>query len=284
MGVKRSETKDKLLKILEPITQVFEILPEYHSLSPAQYDSHRLLGMPHSRTLKRRTGLSWEEILRALKLPLPLGRDTLARLSRSLHLLEKRIVSDLGVGWEERSFRLPCSGESPKKPYRRIRPDSCCMDRLYLNNKRLILLDVKLSLSSAAVAIYKYLPVFKKPREYLPVARQLTFFPEWTSEKVKQVEPSSRAGPDGQIYLFGENHLLYICYLLGTEATDLCPGDQIASWHHRPPSKEGPQPAENSEWKTLPGNMEVRFIPFEKLPNTYCYIAGIEYTGEPHNS
>jgi hypothetical protein len=91
----------------------------------------------------------------------------------------------------------------------------------------------------------------------------LTFFPSWLPDTT-DVEQQIYA--DGQMGLFWENNVLYICYLLGKPQKNLLPGSEIC--FRRPHSDKK---------KKLPDNMEIRFIEFSKLPETYCHLAGIEY-------
>jgi hypothetical protein len=198
---------------------------------------------------------SWDEILRYLAMPTSLDRDTLSRLSCSLHLLQKKIVKILGLaGWQEKSFYL---GGNKK-----LRPDSFDVERAYIQNNKLYILETKLSVYSAPIAIYKYLPIF----EHLPVAHQMTFFSNWLPDDSLDDETDLEQSHDGQLELFGEHNILYIAYLIGKPQKNLLPGSEISLGRVAAQKK-----------KKLPCNMEVRFIEFHKLPALYCQLGGIKY-------
>jgi hypothetical protein len=186
-----------------------------------------------------------------------LSRNVLAPLSNSLHLLQKRIVNELPLGWEEFSLIAPDGSRC-----RNFRPDSLCMDSLYLPGDRIVVLDVKLSVESGIKTIYRYLPMFEEGLQ-TPLTEQSTFFPQWLPNSAVNIEQHVLV--DGQISMFCENHVLYICYLLGDNVRDLAPGSSIGKKHGE---------------KSLLDNLEVRFIHFSRLPKLYCDIAGIDYTSE----
>ena len=122
----------------------------------------------------------------------------------------------------------------------------------------MLLLDVKLSISSANITIYKYLPIFEHP----PCPNQMTFFPGWlANSQSDDLQPSAT----GQIEFFWENNALYICYLVGKPQKDLPPGSEISLGRVALEKK-----------KKLPHDMEVKFIEFKALPQRYSQLAGIE--------
>ncbi|MCK4517241.1 hypothetical protein KAT92_00560 [Candidatus Babeliales bacterium] len=129
------------------------------------------------------------------------------------------------------------------------------------DNQHLVL-DVKLSICSSPITIYKYLPIF----ENTLAPRQLTFFPEWISEDTLEEVPGLRSDEDGQLNLFSINNILYICYLIGKPQKNYLPGSEIACG-----------PVSFQKKKKIPHNMEIRFLEFHNLPELYCRVAGIEY-------
>ena len=184
--------------------------------SPSQYNHYKSPNQPTAGAIVRKTGKSWSQILESIGLPLPLDRDTLSRLSQSLHLLEKKLVRALGIGWQETAFLVA--------GHHKLRPDSFYLERAYLQSRQLLILDVKLSACSAPLTIYKYLPIFEDP----PIPSQATFFPTWIPEEKEKAEPGIRIDERGQIGLFAENNVLYICYLMGVPPKDLLPGSKIS--------------------------------------------------------
>ena len=270
-----SEWQEEMVMVIEPILRIFQKLKfsisDIQTITPAQYNYHRPASMPTAQTLMKRTGKSWNEILRYAGIPPIIERKNLARLSNSLHLLAKLVVDELGLGWMEKSFLMP-AGDEKDKHYIRARPDFCCMEHLYLSNGRLILLDVKLSIRSAGITIYKYLPLFQRDQTNEANWRnQQTFFPQWLPGELAEIDPICPIEESGQLNLFLEHDILYICYLLGDPVDNLPPGSKISSIlhkHHR---------GKRSTVKHLPQNMEVRFLPFFQLSELYCKLAGIEY-------
>jgi hypothetical protein len=255
----KSEQKTQLdtFSLIEPVVRTcHEVRAYFPTLSPSQYNYNKMAHLPSAQTIMAQTELSWDEILRLLGLPRPLDRDTLSRLSQSLHLLEKQIVHALGLSaiWYEHSFAI--------SSHQKLRPDSFYVERAYVHNNQMVLLDVKLSICSSSIAIYHYLPIFEMP----PMPCQLTFFPSWLQDTGTEEQ---QVYADGQMGLFWENNVLYICYLLGKPQKDLLPGSEICFRRERSDKK-----------KKLPDNMEIRFIEFSKLPELYCHFAGIEYQPE----
>ena len=233
--------------ILRTFQQVKPYLP---TLSPAQYNWYKSPAMPPAQTIMAKTGKPWCKILKTIGLPEPLDRDTLSRLSQSLHLLEKRIVATLGLGWDETTFTI--------KDHKQMRPDSFCLDRAYLQDHQMLILDVKLSVCSSLITIYKYLPIFEHP----PCPNQMTFFPTWLTDTNAADRPPATPG---QLEFFWENNVLYICYLVGKPQKDLPPGSEISLGRVAVEKK-----------KKLPKDMEVKFIEFKHLPQLYSHLAGIE--------
>lgn len=242
----------------DPILRTFQQVKVYlPTISPSQYNFYKDTAMPPAKAIMEKTGKTWPEILKMLGLPEPFDRDTLSRLSNSLHLLEKRIVGRLGLGWDEKTFTI--------RNHKKMRPDSFCLERAYLQNHQMLLLDVKLSVCSSIITIYKYLPIFETP----PVPNQMTFFSAWLPDAAISEEPGVSVDKDGQMVLFGENNILYICYLVGKPQPNLLPGSEISV---------GRVSAEKK--KKLPKNMEVKFLEFRDLPRLYSQLAGIEYDEE----
>jgi hypothetical protein len=246
-------------KAVTPVRKVYERLygrdSNRSTITRTEYDSNRDKGMSSSATLVKQ--MSWESILAHLELAPNLSRNTRATLSNSLHLLQKRIVNELSLGWEEFSLIAPNSSQC-----RNFRPDSLCMDSLYLPGDRMVVLDVKLSAESGIKTIYRYLPMFEEGLQ-TPLTEQATFFPQWLPNNAVNIEQQVLV--DGQMSMFWENHVLYICYLLGDNVRDLAPGSIIGKKYGE---------------KRLLDNLEVRFIHFSNLPKLYCDIAGIDYTSE----
>jgi hypothetical protein len=197
--------------IIEPILWTLQkVKPYLATLNPAAYNYYKDANMPPALAIMNSVGKSWPDILKYLGMPASLDRDTLSRLSCSLHLLEKQIVKIFGLGWEEKSFAITGN--------KKLRPDSFDVERAYIQNNRLYILDVKLSICSAAIAIYKYLPIFEKS----PIANQMSFFSEWLSEDSLNDEVGLEYGKDGQLGLFGEHNILYIAYLIGKPQKTYC--------------------------------------------------------------
>jgi hypothetical protein len=242
------------------------------TITPSIYNRYKSPDMPHSSTIIRKTGKSWNQILQELGIMLVPSRNQLAKISASLHLLEKKIIQILKIGWQE----IPFSVFAPNKKRRTMRPDSCCTERLYLQNNRLLLVDVKLSVLSGIITIYKYLPLFLSPPQKLSLTTQLTFFPTWLPEEALNLEPYGKSPQDGQEEMFRENNILYICYLVGEKINDILPGSCITD-AIKGKSRKWKM---NKVTKKLPENMEVRFVPFSSLPEIYARIAGQEYTEE----
>ncbi len=237
------------------------------TLTPALYNHHRDGEMPSAEMIVKKSGLSWNQVLSLLSLSPALAKNTLARLSNTLQLLEKRILRKLRLGWDEKSVLV-------SKSSKKMRPDSLCMEEIYLHNQRILALDVKLSLTSAPITIYKYLPIFEQGlREQTALTHQQTFFPEWLPKNAVNVELVQHVYDDGQLGLYFENNILYICYLIGWQTKNLMPGAEVLSL-------QNPEGSKKNGRKKLPSDMEVRFIPFAKLPKLYCEIAGITYTPE----
>jgi hypothetical protein len=237
--------------LADPILRTFQqVKPYLPTLSPAQYNLLKLPTMPPAQAIMAKTGQPWSEILKTIGLPEPLDRDTLSRLSCSLHLLEKRIVESLGLGWDEKTFTV--------RNHKKMRPDSFCLERAYLQNHQILVLDVKLSISSSNITVYKYLPIFEHP----PYPNQMTFFPTWIADTQAIDRPASVVG---QQEFFWENNVLYICYLVGKPQQDLSPGSEISLGRVAVEKK-----------KKLPQDMEVKFIEFKQLPQLYSHLAGTE--------
>jgi hypothetical protein len=130
-------------KFFDSILRTYEqVKPYLPTLSPANYNFYKGSTLPPAHGIMAKTGKPWSEILKLLGLPEPLDRDTLSRLSNALHLLEKRIVETLGLGWDETTFTI--------KDHRKMRPDSFCLERAYLQNHQMLILDVKLSVCNQA--------------------------------------------------------------------------------------------------------------------------------------
>lgn len=98
---------------------------------------------------------------------------------------------------------------------------------------------------------------------------QKTFFSDWLPKEAAMTEPGYQIQPNGQIELSWENNLLYICYLIGGPQKDLLPCSEISFGR-----------VDRKKKKKLPSNMEIRFVPFIRLPELYCQIAGIPYNHE----
>jgi hypothetical protein len=268
------EEGENFYSTTEPIKRVFQKLRQHfgnelRTLTSAQYDYHRESDMPPAQALMKRARKSWAEILNLLDLAPALNRLILSRLSNSLHLLEKMVVEKLGVWWAEKNLPILYPTQDNHPRYKTMRPDSLYLERIYVKNNRLLVLDVKLSLQSAGITIYKYLPIFVNGLARIPQFSQLTFFPQWLSENA--IEPGYR--PDGQMALFYENNILYICYLIGKPVGVLLPGTEISAikreFRGRTVHKKGK--------KRLPLDMEVRFIEFDRLPGLYSRLAGMPY-------
>lgn len=246
---------EKMMIAIEPILRTFQkVRPYLATLSPATYNYYKAATMPPAQTIMKVVAQSWLDILAYLEMPAPLDRDTLSRLSCSLHLLEKQIVKTFGLAWQEKSFAM-----TGKK---KLRPDAFDVERSYIQHNRLFILDVKLSLCSAPIVIYKYLPIFEKSA----IANQMTFFPNWLSEAALNDELGLEYEKDGQLELFSEHNILYIAYLIGKPQKNLLPGSEISLGRVAVEKK-----------KKLPSNMEVRFIEFRELPALYCLLGGVNY-------
>ena len=246
---------EKTAIAIEPILRTFQkVQPYLTTLSPATYNYYKDANMPPAQAIMKAVAKSWHDILGYLGMSTPLDRDTLSRLSCSLHLLEKRIVETFGLAWQERSFAM-----TGKK---KLRPDAFDVERSYIQNNRLFILDVKLSLCSAPIAIYKYLPIFEKS----PIANQMSFFADWLSEAALNDELGLESHADGQLELFGKHNILYIAYLIGKPQKPIQPGTEISLGRVAVEKK-----------KKLPHNMEVRFIEFRELPALYCQLGGVSY-------
>lgn len=232
------------------------------TLTPSEFDHYRLENSPTAQTIMKKLRTSWKEILELCQVPVPLDRKTRANLSRSLHLLEKRVINSLNLGWEEKALPIKIKSKN-----RKMRPDSTCTEILYFEENLLLVLDVKLSSLSAIKTVYKYLPIFEQNIEDLTaLSSQITFFPEWIDSppSIKQVDRN------GQLNLFQNNNVLYICHLDGPRYSNLFPGDEISTIGAKNQYKR-------KKKKKLPSNMEVRFLPFEELPSLYCKIAGYDF-------
>lgn len=241
---------------VEPIIKIMQkVQPYFPTISPSQYNYYKEPSMSPAKTIMQKLGKSWNDILSSCGLPAPLDRDTLSRLSNALHLLEKQIIRTLKLGWAEKSYII-----SKKK----MRPDSSNVERMYLREHQLLVLDVKLCVCSSPITIYKYLPIFEHP----PVPNQITFFPVWMAEDILGDEPGSPVDNEGQLKFFGVNNILYICYLIGKPQKNFLPGSEIACGR-----------ASFLKKKRIPLNMEIRFLEFRDLPALYSRIAGIENNG-----
>ena len=246
---------EKMAIATEPILRTFQkVQPYLATLSPATYNYYKAANLPPAQAIMAAVAKSWPDILAYLGLPAPLDRDTLSRLSCALHLLEKQIVTTFGLAWQEKSFAM-----TGKK---QLRPDAFDVERAYIQDNRIFILDVKLSLCSAPLVIYKYLPIF----EQSPSANQMTFFSDWLSEAALNDEIGLEYHADGQLELFGEHNILYIAYLIGKPQKHILPGTKISLGRVAAAKK-----------KKLPRNMEVRFIEFQKLPALYCQLGGVDY-------
>lgn len=195
--------------VKETHQKVKDILP---TLTANQYDYYKKDKMPVSKTIMKKTDNSWNEILKTLDLPYPLDRGILASLSHSLHILEKKMKDTLGIGWNEKSFRL--AG-------RRYRPDSYYSERTLVNDGRFFVLDVKLCISAAPITIYKYLPLFKND-SFIANKGQSTFFEDWLPTEAIE-KPFIHYDEDGQTSMVLQNNILYIAYLIGKPKTDVIP-------------------------------------------------------------
>ncbi len=245
---------NKTFDLIEPILWTFQqVKPYLPTLSPFQYNYYKAMHLHTAQTIMQKMGKPWNKILQDIGLPCPLDRDTLSTLSRSLHLLEKNLVRALGLGWNETTFTIK---------NHKLKPDSFYLERAYLQNRQILLLDVKLSLCSSIITIYKYLPIFENP----PVPKQMTFFSDWVPEDIGKTEPGISKEQDGQLGLFCENNFLYISYLVGVPQKNLLPGSEISFGRVSILKK-----------KKLPLNMEVKFLEFKDLPKLYSHIAGVSY-------
>lgn len=241
---------NKSIDLMEPILRTFQqVKPYLPTLSPSQYNYYKAMHLPTAQTIMKKLGKSWDAILQDISLPSPLDRDTLSTLSRSLHLLEKNLVRTLGLGWNETTFTIK---------NHKLKPDSFYLERAYLQNTQLLVLDVKLSLCSSLITIYHYLPIFENP----PVPKQMTFFSDWVPEDA--TESGIRTEKDSGSFCV--NNFLYICYLVGVPQKDLIPGSEISFGRVSILKK-----------KKLPANMEVKFLPFKELPKLYSKISGSSY-------
>ncbi len=254
-------------EIHDALKEVHSHCKEITTLTPSLYNDHRKRGAPRSHTLMKKLGKSWNEILQDAELPPVSSRRTLAHLSNALHILEKRIIDRLHLSWSEKNIPAPT-----KSRQKILRPDSLCMDSLYSANAPLLILDVKLSITSSPQAVYKYLSLFEEGIQDTNLAQQTTFFSEWDDRTVN-VETEQFVYQDGQMGLFYENNILFICYLIGWKKATLLPGRDVAQLTETKPRK-----AKNK--RKLPWNMEVRFVEFKDLPKLYTHIAGQEYTDE----
>ncbi len=240
---------------------------EITTLTPSLYNDHRKREAPRSHTLMKKLGKTWNEILQDADLPPVSSRKTLAYLSNALHLLEKRIIDRLHLSWSEKNIPAPT-----KSRQKILRPDSLCMDSFYSANAPLLILDVKLSITSSPQAVYKYLSLFEEGIQDTTLAQQTTFFNEWDSRTVN-VEAEQFIYQDGQMGLFYENNILFICYLIGWKKDTLLPGREVSLLRDTKSIK-------SKNKRKLPHNMEVRFVEFKNLPKLYTDIAGQEYTDE----
>ena len=243
--IDRKEASHLVLNVYRPLRQVTG------TITANQYDYYRTLEMPVSQTLIKRSGKKWNEILDEINLPHPLDRYTLAMFSRSLHLLEKKIKNIFMIGWQEKSFKV--AGKT-------LRPDSFYVERSLIQNGRFFLLDIKLCVSAAPIAIYKYLPLFESDF-FSKEQSQITFFDTWLPEEAVE-KPFLHYDEDGQANMALKNNVLYICYLLGKPKNDIVPLSIIAS---------------RKSSKKIPRNMEVRYVNFLELPRFYCDLANIDY-------
>ena len=240
---------NKTSGLMEPIRRTFQqVKPYLPTLSPSQYNFYKAMHLPTAQTIMQKMSKPWNKILQDIGLPCPLDRDTLSRLSNSLHLLEKKLVKTLGLGWDETTFSI--------KNHKKLRPDSFYLERAYLQNRQILVLDVKLSLCSSIITIYKYLPIFENP----PIPTQMTFFSDWVQEDADKTEGIHIEKDGGG---FCVNNFLYICYLVGVPQKDLAPGSEISFGRVSILKK-----------KKLPPNMQVNFLPFQNLPELYSQIAG----------
>ena len=258
--------------ITDPIKRVLqnlqsELNSEIRTLTSTMYNFYKNANMPRADTLTKRADKSWAELMTHLNLPKPLSRNTLSRLSNALHLLEKRIVTELKLSWNE--YNIPTTNGSKLKI---VRPDALNMESVYLRNGRLLALDVKLSVASSMIMIYKYLSLFEKGLQP-SLAAQKTFFPEWLPKDAVKVNQFQHIYKDGQLGLFFDNNILFICYLIGTAQKNLQPGDEITRVYNNTRTKK-------CKKKRLPMDMEIRFVEFNKLPALYAEIAGIDYDKE----
>ena len=239
---------DYLNCIKETHQKIKDILP---TLTANQYDYYKKDKMPVSKTIMVQTNKSWNEVLDTLGLPHPLDRGTLARLSHSLHLLEKKIKDTFDIGWNEKSFQLAGRG---------FRPDSYYSERTLANDGRFFVLDVKLCISAAPITIYKYLPLFKDD-SFIANKGQSTFFENWLPAEATE-KPFIHYDEEGQTSMVLQNNILYIAYLIGKPRSDVIPCSTIRG-------------KRSAKKKKLPENMEVRYIDFFELPQLYCELAGL---------
>jgi hypothetical protein len=137
--------QELIYPIIEPIKNVFAKLGNASNISPFEYNFHRSSAMPSASQIMKKTQKSWEEILSLLNITPPLTRNTKSTLGNALHLLEKKLIAELGLGWQELEFRI----RRKDGTYRKMRPDSFCIERMYLQEKRMLIVDVKLSIYSA---------------------------------------------------------------------------------------------------------------------------------------
>lgn len=256
-------------KVSEPINKVFDsvgkIYPNIKTFSPSFYDYYRSQDMPLARTLVKKADIPWREILVKMGKRPNLDRITLSLISNILHLLAKKILLELKLGWDEVNVVAPDRTKS-----KILRPDAICLEGLYLHKDTIAILDVKLSIMSGLNAIYKYVPLFEQGIKDESYTTQQNFFEKWLPEDAVNVALMQHEFDDGQLGLYFENHILYISYLIGTPIKNLFPNNKISETfsknNYRMKNK-----------KKLPKNMEVRFISFFELPKLYCEIGGLNY-------
>lgn len=90
--------------IQEVLTNMKETQREKSTISPSEYDYYRKNSMPCSQKILKQQKLPWNSILKNVGIQKNLYRSALAKLSHSLHLLDKMIIKQLYLGWEEKSF------------------------------------------------------------------------------------------------------------------------------------------------------------------------------------
>lgn len=235
----------------ETYKKVKDALP---TLTATQYDYYKDINMPVARTIMNRTGKTWNEILQDIQLPKPLSRNTLARLSDSLHFLEKMMKEQLAIGWQEKSFEIKG---------KRFRPDSSFMERMLVNDGRLFILDVKLCVSSSTFVIYKYLPLFQDENFIIAEQEQITFFSDWLMPEAIE-KPFVHYDNEGQTSMALKNNILYISYLVGKPKPDVFPSSTISGKY-------------SEKKRKIPDNMEIRYVDFFDLPFLYADLANIDY-------